>query len=104
MAGQGYPDEGGDHRLIPGLGSVQKALIDHGPAPTDIEQKQTKNWRLTFQLWPPFAMIERRIPGGWKQYRIGWTWRKAQQYYIPGAAAKKESDLEPDYTNAKDSE
>lgn len=103
MAGQGYPDEGADHRLIPGLGPLQKAGIIHAPAPVDVEQKTTKNWRFTFQLWPPFVMIERRRQGDeWKQFRLGWPWRKKEKYYIPGAALKNEQGLEPDYTGARD--
>lgn len=105
MANQGYPDEGSDKRLLPGLGFVQKAGIVHGSTPTDVEQEQTKNWRFTWQSWPPMLMIEKKkASGGYKQLRLGWMWRKNEKYYIPGAAIKNEQGLEPDYTGLKDKE
>jgi len=94
----GYPDQGSDNRLLPGLGWLQKALIIRKPAPTDVERPKILGFQVTAQLWPPFLMLER----GTRQVRAGWCWRKTQGYYMPGLAFKHEATPEPDYTNAPD--
>jgi hypothetical protein len=104
MANQGYPDEGSDKRLIPGLGWLQKALIKKQSKPPDAEHIINRTGlSLWLQLWPPFVMLEhKRADGTWRQMRLGWTYREGQKYDIPGAAIKKEQSLEPDYAHLRD--
>ncbi len=101
MSGQGYPDEGKDKRLLPGLGWLQRA----SQIPFTPTLGRALFRRVWFILWhkqlPPYIMAQRfKFQNGVLRVRrisIGWCWRPNERYYMWEAAWKWQDEMEWDY-------